>query len=130
MKHARTLATALTAAALSTLALQPLTVRAASCPGPTAAWESTSYAQGLCGTLTERGRSFGEMRGGITVPEFPFKLYVELFDGIHAFAIAYNSLGVPLNNCTPFDDTEGDGPESVQGAGCLSGVRHNAVVIY
>lgn len=118
------------AALLCAVAVEPVVAEAASCSGLRVNWlsVSTTSTSLACG-LQNRARSFGanNTQGGISIP---FRLSAELFKGIHAYAFAYTSFGTPLQNCVPFDDEEGDGPEFVQGAVCASAVQHQVFAVF
>jgi hypothetical protein len=68
-------------------------------------------------------------RGGV-LPELADKLSVELFLGTHAQGIAYDSLGSPIPNCIPFDDTPNNGPKLVRRGGCVAGAQHQVIVAF
>ncbi len=116
---------------LAVLAVEPTPAQAGICAGPRVPWGSTSDTFGMldCNQIISRGRSFGQFntQGGI---EIPFRLSVELIDGIHANGVPFNSFGNPIEGCNPFDDTEGDGAEFVQGIGCLGGTTHQVIVVF
>jgi hypothetical protein len=120
-------------AALVTLAAgEPTLALAGACAGPQKAWtvKSDTFGNLQCGTLAGRGFSLGGTNSVPGSPVIPFSLSVTLTSGTHASGIAYNSVGTLLPNCNPFDASTADGKKTVQGVNCISGSKHQVIVVF